>query len=152
MQQMRDAGVVRVLRPEHRLRFDLPIRLPHGLDVQNGQHHPLGIPQGQLLALPYALRDLRGDVEHDRHGPERPVGETHVFQDGLVVALAEEAGKRGEPAVHEQLEITELARGQVPGRPFDRLGLELRLAGVVNDEVDKRAAVRRDEVVGHGLR
>ena len=78
-----------------------------------------------LPGFELARRSL-GDVERDRHRPERAVGEPHVGDDPVVVRLGHEAVERREAAVHQQLEVAELARREVPGRKVARLELELR--------------------------
>ena len=129
--------------------FRLTIGLPDLLDVQDGNHDPLSVAQGDLRAA-----GLEGfgkgfsDVERDRHRPKQAAGEMHVAAHVLVVGLVHEAGEGREPAIEKHLEIADLTRGQIPGGKIagGRFGVGRPLA--VKNEVDEFAAVRRDEMAG----
>src|SRR5581483_7680248 len=71
----------------------------------------------------------------------------HLAADALVVGLAEERAQRREGAVHEQLEVADLAGREVPRGPVGGGGLQLGGPLGVDDEVDERAAVGGDEVI-----
>ena len=107
--------------PKTCLGFGLAIGLPDVFDFDHGEHHAFGIAEGDLVALLELVGEFLGDVERDRHRPERAVGEPHLVADRFVVGLAHEAGERREAAVAEQLEVAELARREVPGGPIARL-------------------------------
>ena len=101
VEQEVDAGVLGVRGPEDLLGLGLAVGLPDVLDVEDGQHDALGIAQGELAPGSSVGGELLVDVEHDRHRPQRAVGEAHVLADALVVGLGEEPGQRGEPAVQD---------------------------------------------------
>jgi hypothetical protein len=63
-----------------------------------------------------------------------------------VVGLAHEAGQRRETAVEEQLEVAELARGEVPGDPVAGGGLELGGALGLGQQVHQLPAVGSDQM------
>ena len=65
----------------------LAIRFPDVFDVDDGEHDAFGIAEGDVVALLELLGELLGDVERDRHRPERAVGESHLVADGFVVGL-----------------------------------------------------------------
>ena len=74
--RMRGAG-----RAKYSFGFGRAIGLPHVFDVQHREHHAFGIAQ-RNLAGPGGelLGKLFGDVECDRHRPQRAVGQAHVLQ------------------------------------------------------------------------
>ncbi len=110
---------------EDRLGLGLPIGLPDVFDVQHGQHHALGIAQGDLAAARLQrLGEIFGHIERDRHGPEHAAGQPHVAADAFVVGAIHESAQRREAAAQQQLKIAELARGQVPRRPLARVGFQ----------------------------
>ena len=78
---------------EHLLGFGGEIRPPDIFDVQSGQHHPLGVAKGQVIAD----REFRGEslwnVERDRHRPQGSVLQPHVGADTVVVGAGHEAGE-----------------------------------------------------------
>ncbi len=76
-------------------------------DMDDGQHHALRVPERQAGPGTELGRLFLGDIEGDRHGPDRAVGKPHPVADGLVVVLAEEAPQRREAAVGQQLEVAE---------------------------------------------
>ena len=83
--------------------------VPDVLDVDHGEHHALGIAERDLIARLELVGELLGDVERDRHRPERAVREPHLVADRFVVGLAHEAGERREAAV------AQAARGRTIG-------------------------------------
>ena len=85
---------------------------------------PSASRRATVVARLELLGEFLGDVERDRHRPERAVGEAHLVADRFVVGLAHEAGQRREAAVAEQLEVAELARREIPGGPIARLGFD----------------------------
>ena len=124
--------------------FRFAIGLPHVFDVEHGEHDAFGIAEGDLV-LPglELLGELLGDVERDRHRPERAVVELHVAADALVVGLVHEAGERREAAVAEHLEVADLARREVPGGAIARLRLWFGGLFRADDQVDELTAVGR---------
>ena len=98
MHHVEDGGVLDAGGSEHRLGLGLLVRRPHVRDGHYGQHHALGVAERQAVAGLQAVGDLLGDVEHDRHRPQRAVRQAHVATDAVVVGLPEEALKRGERA------------------------------------------------------
>ena len=97
------------------------------------------------------LRQLLGQVEADRHRPDRPVGQPHLGADALVVGLTQERRQRREGAVHQQLDVADLAGRQVPRRPVRSGGLQLGGPLRIDDQVDEGAAMGGDEVIRHSV-
>src|ERR1700709_660604 len=60
------------------------------------------------------LRHLRRYVEQDGDWPQGAVGQAHALADRVVVRPLHETGQGREAAVEDQLEIAELARGEIP--------------------------------------
>lgn len=139
-------GVARAV--EDGFAFGLAIGLPDVLDVQDGDHDALGIAQGD-----FGGAGLKGfgkgfaDVERDRYRPEDAVAQAHVAANTLVISFVHETSERREAAVEEHLEVADLARGEIPGREIARGGFGFGGLFATEDEVDKFAAVRRDEMV-----
>ena len=94
-------------------------------DRHDREDHALVVAQRDVLAGFDAFGEFLADVEGDRHRPERAVGEAHVLDHAVVVGLGQEPLQRVEAAVHQQLEVADLARGQIPGRQVPRLELQL---------------------------
>ena len=131
-----------VVAAEHRQGLGPLVGLPAVGHGHGGVEHALAVAQVDGLAELELLGEGRGHVERDRDRPQDAAGEAHVGQDGLVVGLAQEALERREAAVHQQLEIAELALGQVPGLAAARAALD-RLGRVrVEVEVAQLATVR----------
>ena len=141
------AGCVGVVRAEDLLGLALAIRFPDVFDVDDGEHDAFGIAEGDVVARLELLGELLGDIERDRHRPERAVGESHLAADRFVVGLAHEAGERREAAVAEHLEVAELARREIPGGPVARSGFGRGHLVAVEDEINEFPTVWRDEVV-----
>ena len=100
--------------------IDLPglrfaVRPVEVFDVENREQGSLGVPKAEHGARGQILRRLLGHVKHDRYRPERTVGQTHVLADGLIVQPIHEPGQGHKAAIEQQLEVTELSLGQVPG-------------------------------------
>ncbi len=139
--QVEDAGVGQVGGAEHRLRLARLVRGPDVADLEDRHEHALGVAQRHALAGLERAGEGLADVEGNRHRPEHARGEPHAGDDAVVVGAAEEALERGEGAVQQQLEVAELAVGEVPRRVAQRgllLGLE---GGALEVEVLEFAAV-----------
>ncbi len=101
------------------------VRRPLVGDGQRREDHALGVAQRDVLPRLDAFGELFRNVERHGHRPERTVGEAHVFDHAVVVGLSEKTLERKEAAVHQQLQIADLALGEVPRRQVRGLGLEL---------------------------
>src|SRR5208282_3967636 len=66
----------------------------------------------------------------------------------FVIGARHKSTQRRKAAGNQQLQITNLARGQVPRRPFFRVGLQFRRSGGLSDEVNQFSAMRRNEMAG----
>lgn len=104
-----------------RLCLSVVVGGPDVLHVDDGQRHPLGIAQGEAVPVPEPPGQVLGDVEGDGDRPERPVGEPHRGADRGPALLPEESAQGREAAGGQQLEVAELAGGQVPARQPGRL-------------------------------
>ena len=152
LQQLRHTGMVRVRRAEHGGGLRLAVRPPHVLHVQRGQHDAFRVAQRQMRSRLEPRRQILGNVKRDGHRPERPVREAHLRADAVVVAADHEAGERREPAVEQQLQVAQLARCEVMRRPVAGYGLQLGGPVRVDDRVDERPAMRRNQMVGQSRR
>ena len=82
------------------------------------QDHALLVAQGDVGARLQPFGELFGDVQRDGHRPQRARRQAHVADDAVIVGLGQKALQRVEAAVHQQLQIADLARRQVPaGHP-----------------------------------
>ena len=145
VEQVIDPWMGLVLGPEHDLRLAPPVRLE---DVQDGHHRDqetLGIAQADGIAGAQAARELLAHVEHHRDRPEGAVGEPHARQHGLVVGLAEKPLQRRKTAAQQQLQIAELALGQIPAGVGARLAPQGSGPVVRQIEDLERAPVRLDQ-------
>ena len=55
-----------------------------------------------------------------RNRPKRPIGETHLGENRLVIGLGQEAGERRKPTVQKKFQVAKLTIRQVPGWPLAR--------------------------------
>ena len=114
---MRAAGGV-----EHGQRFGLAVGLPDVFHAEHGEHHALGVAQSDLAAAGRQfLGEIFRDIQRDRHGPKRAVGQPHVLTHAFIVGAVHEPTQRGEPAAHQQFQVAKLPRRQVPRRPVFRM-------------------------------
>src|SRR4029077_7704294 len=74
--------------------------------------------------------------------------QSHLAANPLVIGLRHEAAQRRKTSVEEKLKITELSRGEIPGRQSLGLGLDLPPALGINVKVDKLATVGNGRVSG----
>ena len=108
------------------------VRGPAVRDGHGRKDHALLVTQGDILTQFEAFGKGFADVEVDRHGPEAAVGQTHVFNDAIVIFLGQEAFERVETAVHQQLKIANLTRGQVKADQIASFYLQF-LCGLIGD-------------------
>jgi hypothetical protein len=149
LQEVSDARMAEVARGEDLLGLGLPIGSPDLANVKNGEHHTLGITQSERPARLERGGHVGTQVERDRYRPQGSISEPHRGAHRLVVSSSKEAGKRREPAIHQQLEIALLPGGEVPRRPVPRGGAQLSGALLVGEQVDDSPTVGGDEVIGH---
>jgi len=107
------------------------VRTKDTADIHRRQKHAFGISQRDAPACRHRPRERLADIEHDGYRPERAVRQTHVVADRVVGLLVQEAVQGRVRTVGQQIEIAQLARGQVPGRivsgqPLFRFGFRLR--------------------------
>ncbi len=101
------------------------VRRPAIGDGHRRQDHAFLVAQGDILADLDTFSEFLGHVEIDRHRPERAVGQAHGVDDALVILLGQEALQRVEPAVHQQFQVADLARGQIPALQIGGLDFQL---------------------------
>ncbi len=94
LQEVSDTGVLAVRRAEDALGLRLAVGLPDVRYVERRQHHALGVAQRQAGAPTDRSRDGLRNIQRDRHGPERAVGQPHRFAHRLVVLPAQESAER----------------------------------------------------------
>ena len=132
---------------KNRMGFVLLVWLPNFIHVQDGEHHAFSVAQRNFGATGFeSFRKLFCDVERDRHRPNHAAGEPHVLTDALVLGAGHEATQRRESATHQQFQITDLARSQIPGRPLARMGFQFASPVRIDNEINEFAAVRRDKM------
>ena len=120
-------GVVRRAVDAHALAVQ--IGFPDVGDIQHGDQHAFRIAQCDRFTFLDALCERFADIEIDRYRPEHAVHEAHLIADPFVIVPGEVTLQRRKGAVHEQVEVAQLARGQVPGRTVSGLLLlEVRLS------------------------
>jgi hypothetical protein len=98
--EARNTGMSLVGRSKASLGLVLLVVLVDLLDVEHGEES--AEPVGERDAA--VLRRLR-DGEADGQGPGKPVGEVHLLDDVLVVALTHEAGQRRKGARGEHVQV-----------------------------------------------
>ncbi len=117
--------------------------------MNHGQHHAFRVAQGDFAA---AGRELLGEifgyVEGDGHGPKDTAGQLHVLADAVVIGAVHEAAQRRKAAGDQQLQVAELAGGQVPGRPFFGISFEFGDTFGLSDEINEFTAVGWNEMAG----
>ena len=132
---------------EYRLRFGLAVRLPDCFDVQNREHHAFGIAQCNLAAARgQRFCKFFFNVQRDGHRPKNSAAEAHVVADALVIGWGHESSQGRESSAHEQFEIANLARGQIPRRPLSRMGFQFCCAFRRRHEIGKLSSMRRNNV------
>ena len=146
VEEVGDAGVLAVGGAEHRLGLRLTVRTPDVLHVEDGQHHALGVAEGQAVAGRQLVGQRFADVERDRDRPQRAVSEPHAGADGTVVARSHEPRQWGEPAVEQQLKVADLAGSEIVRGPVPRCGSDIRGPVRIGEQVGEDPAVRGDEM------
>ena len=81
-------------------------------------------------------------------GQSVPSARRMLVHDAVVVGLGQEALQRGEAAVHQQLEVADLPRRQVPGRKVARGGFGIGGLFAIEDQVNEFPTVWWDEMAG----
>src|SRR5882724_5477042 len=134
---------------EYSLRFFTTIGFPHFFHVRHRQHHSFEIAQ-RNFAPPWRqrFRELFSDIQGDRNRPKSTCRQPHLAANALVIGFRHKAVQRRKTSVEEQLKITKLSGGYVPGRKFPRLGPDLRSSLGTNVKVDKLAAVGNRQMSG----
>ena len=94
-------------------------------DREDGKDHPFLVAQGNVLAGGHAFGEFLGHIQRDGNGPESAIGGAHGFHGADVIGFRLEPLERVEAAVHQQFQIADLPRGQVPGRQIARRDLQL---------------------------
>ena len=149
LEQVGDARVSGVGRPENPLGLRPPVGPVDLLHVQGRQHHPLGVAQGHRGTRTDPGGQIVGDVESDRYGPEPSVGQPHISTDRRQVGATEEPAQRRERTGQQQLEVAQMAWREIARRPVGGRLAQLGGALVIHDAVDQRTTVRRNKVIGH---
>ena len=103
-----------VVRAVHRTGLLVLLRPPHLADLDDGGEQPFGVAKRDRVAALQPGREGLAHVERHRHRPDRACREPHVAQHPFVLGRAHEPVERCEGAVQQELQIAELARGEVP--------------------------------------
>ena len=72
-------------------------------DGHDRQNHAFLIAQRNVLPDLEPFGKLLGHIKVDRHRPQRPICQTHVFDNTVIVFFGQETLKRVEATVHQQL-------------------------------------------------
>ena len=89
-----NAGVQQIVGSEHREGLGSPVGLPDVRHFEGRLEHALGVPQSQRLAGFDSAGEIAGDVQRDRHWPQRAIGEAHVPHHRHVVGASQESFQR----------------------------------------------------------
>ncbi len=130
--QIVDRRMRRIIGAENLVRLKRFVRAPFVSDRHGAQDHTFLIAQGDVLAFRYGIGEFLTDIQRDRHRPERPIGQPHGANDAVVIFAPQKPLQRVEPAIHQQLQITNLARAQIPGGQVARVDFQL-LGRIVGD-------------------
>jgi hypothetical protein len=107
-------------RPVDLLRLLLLLVREDVLDVKDGQHRPLPVPQRHIVSRLDPLLELFAERQGDRDGPGLPPRQRQVAHDAGVVGAGHEAPQGAKASARDQLEIGDLPRpegdrGEGPG-------------------------------------
>ena len=130
--QVVDSGVGVVVCAKDLLGLFCLVRLPAVGDGHGGEDHAFLVAQCDVLAQFQRCCEVFADVQRDWHRPERAVCKAHVVDNAVIVFLGQEAFERVEAAVHQKLQVTDLARGQVVADQVRCFDFEL-LGALVRD-------------------
>ncbi|RIA55546.1 hypothetical protein BXY53_0612 [Dichotomicrobium thermohalophilum] len=124
VEQVAHAGMSDIGGAKHRLRLARLVGAPDRLDIHQREKHALGVPQRDPPGGAGAIGELGAHIERHRHRPERAALQPHGVTDAVIISLAQEAVQRRKAAIHQQFEIADLARRQIPARQLPGLALE----------------------------
>ena len=80
----------------------------------DGQDHAFGVAQCNILTWLNFGGELFAYIQRDRHRPKRAIGQAHVFHHAVIVSLRQKPLKRRKATIHQQFQITDLTRRQIP--------------------------------------
>src|SRR6516164_8543482 len=90
-----DAGMDTARRPQNSLCFELSVRLPDILDIQDRQHYAFGIAERNFAASGIKRFGKRlGHIERDRYWPERAAAQFHLVAYAVVIPPIHKAAQR----------------------------------------------------------
>jgi hypothetical protein len=112
--------------------------------LEDRERHALGVAQRQPAGGHRLRGELGRHVERDRHRPQRAVGEAQRIAHRCVVVLGHETRERREGTAHQQVQVTGLARREVPAGQGGCAAARLDARGFGDEQVDQGAAVRLD--------
>ena len=143
--QVVDRRVGAVIGAEHHLGLFRLVRGPAVGHRHRCQDHAFLVAQRDILAdldtFGKALRDIQGD----RDRPQRAVGQAHILDDAIVIVFAQEPFQRVEAAIHQKLEVADLARQQIVA--FEICGFDFQLLRGLEGHVELGD---RSQVTKHG--
>ncbi len=122
-----------IVSTKHLFGFAGFVRHPVVGHGHGGEDHAFLIAQRDVLPFFKAGGEGFRHVQRDRHRPERAIGQAHVFHHAIVVFLGQEAFQRVETAIHQKLQIADLARGQIPAHQIG--GFDFQLLGALIRDV-----------------
>jgi hypothetical protein len=126
------------------LRLRLAVRCVDFLNRHHRQQVVAAVAQGDV-ALGCRQR-IAADGQRDRHREQRAVGQAHVMHHALVIGPAHEARQRRKPAGRQQFQVAHRAVGNLQRGQRGGVGFQVVMCVRRCQQVDKRAAIRRNQV------
>ena len=94
-------------------------------DGHGCKDHALLVAQRDVLPRFERSGEVLAHVQSDRHRPQAAIGKAHVLDDAVVILLGQKALERVEAAIHQQFEIANLTRCQIPADQIGRFDFQL---------------------------
>src|SRR6266576_3319187 len=110
LQKESDAGVLLFGRAINARSFSQSVRSPDVLHCEHRQHDPLLIAQGDLITQVNLPGESLANVQYHGDRPERPVLQTGLDTDSIVILSYHESPKRIEASVEHQFQVAGLPR------------------------------------------
>ena len=108
------------------------VRGPAVCDGHGRENDALGITQSDILAQLDGVCKFSTHIQSDRHGPKRPITQTHMRNHAVIICATQKSLQRIEPAVHQQFQIADLPRREIPRGELCRFELHF-LCAVIAD-------------------
>ena len=123
--QVIDGRVGVIIGAKHHLRLARFVRLPLIGHRHRAQDHTFLVAQRDILAQLNAISELFAHIQRDWHWPQLARAQAHILNDAVIIGLGQKAFQRVEAAIHQQLQITDLAWRQIMRGQLGRLCFHL---------------------------